>query len=56
MNMIASKSMPTIPNNPSIFGSIIQKNIQTTPITCPIDNGGCLIALYRGYYIILVNN
>ena len=23
MNMIASKSMPTIPNNPSIFGSII---------------------------------
>lgn len=44
MNMIASKSMPTIPNNPSIFGSIISKkhkNIKTTPITCPIDNGGC---------------
>lgn len=48
MNMIASKSMPTIPNNPSIFGSIILKNIKTTPITCPIDNGGCFNSLFEG--------
>ncbi len=48
MNMIASKSMPTIPNNPSIFGSIISKNIKTTPITCPIDNGGCFNSLFKG--------
>ncbi|WP_273946568.1 hypothetical protein, partial [Leuconostoc mesenteroides] len=37
-----------IPNNPSIFGSIISKNIKTTPITCPIDNGVCFNRFSQG--------
>lgn len=34
----------------SIFGSIIPKNIKTTPITCPIDNGGCFNQFSQGLF------